>query len=122
MTTGGSLSQEGRDDKLRCRSDKSGDRRRGARPGPGGEDAAARLARAGLAVVAAAAGSPDQPAVLAGAPAGPAGGGVLSMLVLAVHAAVPVQRLREMICAYPAFHRAAGSALDNLAGQDGPYS
>ncbi len=61
--------------------------------------------------------------MLAGAPsAGPAGGGVLSMLVLAVHAAVPVQRLREMICAYPAFHRAAGSALDNLAGQDGPYS
>ena len=47
---------------------------------------------------------------------------VLSMLVLAVHAAVPVRRLREMICAYPAFHRAAGSALDNLAGQDGPYS
>ena len=37
-------------------------------------------------------------------------------------AAVPVQRLREMICACPAFHRAAGSALDNLAGQDGPYS
>ena len=44
------------------------------------------------------------------------------MLVLAVHAAVPVQRLREMICAYPAFHRAVGSALDDLAGQDGPYS
>jgi hypothetical protein len=38
------------------------------------------------------------------------------------HAAVPVWRLREMICADPAFHRAARSALDNLAGQDGPYS
>lgn len=37
-------------------------------------------------------------------------------------AAVPAQRLREMICADPALHRAAGSALDNLAGQDGPYS
>jgi hypothetical protein len=37
-------------------------------------------------------------------------------------AAVPVQGLREMICPYPAFHRAAGSAPDNLAGQDGPYS
>ena len=33
-----------------------------------------------------------------------------------------VQRLREMICAYPAFHRAVGSALDDLAGRDGPYS
>ncbi len=61
--------------------------------------------------------------VLAGATsAGPAGGEVLSMLVLAVHAAVPVQRLREMICAYPAFHLAVESALDDLAGRDGPYS
>ena len=42
------------------------------------------------------------------------------MLVLAVHAAVPVQRLREMIYAYPAFHRAVESALDELVGQDGP--
>jgi pyruvate/2-oxoglutarate dehydrogenase complex dihydrolipoamide dehydrogenase (E3) component len=59
--------------------------------------------------------------VLAGATsAGPAGGEVLSMLVLAVHAAVPVRRLREMIYAYPAFHRAVESALDDLAGQDGP--
>jgi pyruvate/2-oxoglutarate dehydrogenase complex dihydrolipoamide dehydrogenase (E3) component len=61
--------------------------------------------------------------VLAGATsAGPAGGEVLSMLVLAVHAAVPVRRLREMIYAYPAFHRAVESALADLAGQDGPYS
>jgi pyruvate/2-oxoglutarate dehydrogenase complex dihydrolipoamide dehydrogenase (E3) component len=60
--------------------------------------------------------------VLAGATsAGPAGGEVLSMLVLPVHAAVPAQRLRGMICADPAFHRAAGSALDDLAGRDGPY-
>ena len=42
------------------------------------------------------------------------------MLVLAVHAAVPVQRLLEMIYAYPAFHRAVESALDELVGQDGP--
>ena len=33
-----------------------------------------------------------------------------------------VPRLREMIYAYPAFHRAVESALDVLAGQDGPYS
>jgi pyruvate/2-oxoglutarate dehydrogenase complex dihydrolipoamide dehydrogenase (E3) component len=59
--------------------------------------------------------------VLAGATsAGPAGGEVLSMLVLAVHAAVPVRRLREMIYAYPAFHRSVESALGDLAGQDGP--
>jgi pyruvate/2-oxoglutarate dehydrogenase complex dihydrolipoamide dehydrogenase (E3) component len=53
--------------------------------------------------------------VLVGATsAGPWGGEVLSMLVLAVHAAVPVQRLREMIYAFPAFHRAVFDALGEL--------
>jgi len=53
--------------------------------------------------------------VLVGATsAGPAGGEVLSMLTLAVHAAVPVQRLREMIYAYPTFHRAVQEALGQL--------
>ncbi len=53
--------------------------------------------------------------VLVGATsAGPAGGEVLSMLTLAVHAAVPVRRLREMIYAYPAFHRAVEDALRDL--------
>lgn len=53
--------------------------------------------------------------VLAGATsAGPVGGEVLSMLTLAVHARVPVQRLREMIYAYPTFHRAVEDALANL--------
>jgi pyruvate/2-oxoglutarate dehydrogenase complex dihydrolipoamide dehydrogenase (E3) component len=53
--------------------------------------------------------------VLVGATsAGPAGGEVLGMLTLAVHAAVPVQRLREMIYAYPTFHRAVLDALDAL--------
>src|SRR5215469_15400916 len=46
--------------------------------------------------------------------AGPAGGEVLSMLTLAVHAAVPVQRLSEMIYAYPTFHRAVADALSQL--------
>ncbi len=46
--------------------------------------------------------------------AGPTGGEVLSMLTLAVHARVPVQRLREMIYAYPTFHRAVETALANL--------
>jgi pyruvate/2-oxoglutarate dehydrogenase complex dihydrolipoamide dehydrogenase (E3) component len=53
--------------------------------------------------------------VLAGATsAGPWGGEVLGALVVAVHAAVPVQRLREMIYAYPTFHRAIEDALAGL--------
>jgi pyruvate/2-oxoglutarate dehydrogenase complex dihydrolipoamide dehydrogenase (E3) component len=53
--------------------------------------------------------------VLAGATsAGPWGGEVLSALAVAVHAAVPVQRLREMIYAYPTFHRAIEDALAGL--------
>jgi pyruvate/2-oxoglutarate dehydrogenase complex dihydrolipoamide dehydrogenase (E3) component len=53
--------------------------------------------------------------VLVGATsAGPWGGEVLSMLVLAVHAAVPVQRLREMIYAFPTFHLAVSDALSEL--------
>ena len=46
--------------------------------------------------------------------AGPTGGEVLSMLTLAVHARVPVQRLTEMIYAYPTFHRAVEDALSRL--------
>jgi pyruvate/2-oxoglutarate dehydrogenase complex dihydrolipoamide dehydrogenase (E3) component len=53
--------------------------------------------------------------VLAGATsAGPWGGEVLSILTLAVHARVPTQRLREMIYAYPTFHRAVEDALRAL--------
>ena len=53
--------------------------------------------------------------VLAGATsAGPWGGEVLSMLALAVHARVPTGRLREMIYAYPTFHRAVEDALRAL--------
>jgi pyruvate/2-oxoglutarate dehydrogenase complex dihydrolipoamide dehydrogenase (E3) component len=48
--------------------------------------------------------------------AGPWGGEVLSMLTLAVHAAVPTKRLREMIYAYPTFHRAVEEALRDLDG------
>jgi pyruvate/2-oxoglutarate dehydrogenase complex dihydrolipoamide dehydrogenase (E3) component len=54
--------------------------------------------------------------VLVGATsAGPWGGEVLGALAVAVHAAVPVQRLRQMIYAYPTFHRAIEAALDALA-------
>ncbi|HTP17250.1 MAG TPA: NAD(P)/FAD-dependent oxidoreductase, partial [Streptosporangiaceae bacterium] len=47
--------------------------------------------------------------------AGPTGGEVLSMLTLAVHAAVPVRRLDEMIYAYPTFHRAVQEAVRDLS-------
>ena len=46
--------------------------------------------------------------------AGPTGGEVLSMLTLAVHERIPVERLRSMIFAYPTFHRAIEAALDDL--------
>lgn len=53
--------------------------------------------------------------VLVGATsAGPAGGEVLSVLTLAVHARIPVGTLRRMIYAYPTFHRAIEDALDRL--------
>jgi pyruvate/2-oxoglutarate dehydrogenase complex dihydrolipoamide dehydrogenase (E3) component len=43
--------------------------------------------------------------------AGPIGGEVLSALAVAVHAQVPVDTLRHMIYAYPAFHRGIEDAL-----------
>ena len=46
---------------------------------------------------------------------GPAGGEILGHLALAVHAEVPVATLRTMIYAYPTFHRAIESALDDLS-------
>lgn len=53
--------------------------------------------------------------VLVGATsAGPWGGEVLSMLCLAVHAATPVSTLRQMIYAYPTFHRGVEDALRDL--------
>jgi pyruvate/2-oxoglutarate dehydrogenase complex dihydrolipoamide dehydrogenase (E3) component len=53
--------------------------------------------------------------VLAGATsAGPWGGEVLGALAVAVHARVPIRRLREMIYAYPTFHRAIEDALAGL--------
>ncbi|MBB5911916.1 pyruvate/2-oxoglutarate dehydrogenase complex dihydrolipoamide dehydrogenase (E3) component [Nocardia transvalensis] len=46
---------------------------------------------------------------------GPVGGEVLSALAVAVHAEVPTRTLRQMIYAYPTFHRAIESALDDLS-------
>jgi pyruvate/2-oxoglutarate dehydrogenase complex dihydrolipoamide dehydrogenase (E3) component len=45
---------------------------------------------------------------------GPAGGEIMSMLVTAVHAEVPVATLRTMHFAYPTFHRAIETVLDEL--------
>jgi pyruvate/2-oxoglutarate dehydrogenase complex dihydrolipoamide dehydrogenase (E3) component len=54
--------------------------------------------------------------VLVGATSvGPCGGEVLAALTLAVHAEVPIDRLRSMIDAYPTFHRAIGTAVASLA-------
>ncbi|WP_405428403.1 dihydrolipoyl dehydrogenase family protein [Micromonospora sp. NBC_00617] len=57
----------------------------------------------------------DQGVLIGATSVGPAGGEVLSALVVAVHAAVPVSQLRHMIYAYPTFHRAIEDALRNLS-------
>ncbi|NYG56069.1 dihydrolipoyl dehydrogenase family protein [Nocardioides perillae] len=46
---------------------------------------------------------------------GPAGGEVLGLLALAVHAEVPLATLRSMVLAFPTFHRAIGTAVGDLA-------
>ena len=46
---------------------------------------------------------------------GPAGGEILGLLALAVHAAVPVATMRSMIYAYPTFHRAIETAIGDLS-------
>lgn len=55
--------------------------------------------------------------VLVGATSvGPRGGEVLSMRTLAVHARLPVTTLRQMIYAYPTFHRGVLDVLTDLPG------
>ena len=56
-----------------------------------------------------------QRGVLVGASSvGPSGGEVLGLLALAVHAEVPLERLRSMHFAYPTFHRAVDVAVTAL--------
>ncbi|MEH1098566.1 dihydrolipoyl dehydrogenase family protein [Micromonospora sp. CPCC 205561] len=57
----------------------------------------------------------DQGVLIGATSVGPAGGEVLSGLVVAVHAAVPLAQLRHMIYAYPTFHRATEDALRDLS-------
>ncbi|HLI73361.1 MAG TPA: NAD(P)/FAD-dependent oxidoreductase [Acidimicrobiales bacterium] len=52
--------------------------------------------------------------------AGPTGGEVLSMLTLAVHAGITTDQLRQMIYAYPTFHRTVEAALGELCVVDSP--
>jgi len=53
--------------------------------------------------------------VLVGATSvGPVGGEVLGALAVAVHTAAPTDALREMIYAYPTFHRAIEDALSHI--------
>jgi pyruvate/2-oxoglutarate dehydrogenase complex dihydrolipoamide dehydrogenase (E3) component len=56
----------------------------------------------------------DRGVLVGGTVAGPAGGEILSMLATAVHAEVPIATLRTMHFAYPTFHRAVETVLDEL--------
>src|SRR5215207_4182361 len=58
----------------------------------------------------------DRDVLVGATSAGPMGGEVLSALVVAVQARVPVDTLRHMIYAYPTFHRGIEDALRELAG------
>jgi pyruvate/2-oxoglutarate dehydrogenase complex dihydrolipoamide dehydrogenase (E3) component len=57
----------------------------------------------------------DRDLLVGATAAGPAGGEVLGMLALAVHARVPVSAVRSMIFAYPTFHRGVLDALAALS-------
>jgi pyruvate/2-oxoglutarate dehydrogenase complex dihydrolipoamide dehydrogenase (E3) component len=57
----------------------------------------------------------DRDVLVGATSAGPTGGEVLSGLAVAVHGEVPIARLRQMIYAYPTFHRGIEDALRDLA-------
>ncbi|MBF9128458.1 NAD(P)/FAD-dependent oxidoreductase [Plantactinospora sp. S1510] len=59
-------------------------------------------------------GDADRGVLVGATSAGPVGGEVLSALVVAVHAEVPVTTLTGMIYAYPTFHRAIETAVRGL--------
>lgn len=56
----------------------------------------------------------ERQVVVGATTAGPHGGEMIAMLALAVHAEVPVARLRSMIYAYPTFWRGIEDALNQL--------
>jgi hypothetical protein len=51
----------------------------------------------------------------------PAGGEIMSMLELAVHAEVPIATLLHQHFAYPTYHRAYETVLKDLAEQLGGH-
>ena len=57
----------------------------------------------------------DSGVLIGATSAGPAGGEVLGLLTLAVHARVPVAQMQSMIYAYPTFHRGVEDALRALS-------
>lgn len=57
----------------------------------------------------------DREVVVGATVVGPAGGEIISMLVTAVQAEVPLSTLRQMHFAYPTYHRAIQTVLDELA-------
>ncbi|MEU7043347.1 NAD(P)/FAD-dependent oxidoreductase [Streptomyces varsoviensis] len=64
----------------------------------------------------------DRGVLVGAASAGPMGGEVLYGLAVAVHAEVPVDRLRHMIYAYPTFHRGVEDALADLRSNESDQS
>jgi pyruvate/2-oxoglutarate dehydrogenase complex dihydrolipoamide dehydrogenase (E3) component len=56
----------------------------------------------------------DRGVLVGGTAVGPAGGEILGLITTAIHAEVPVERLRSMHFAYPTFHRAVQTALEDL--------
>jgi pyruvate/2-oxoglutarate dehydrogenase complex dihydrolipoamide dehydrogenase (E3) component len=57
----------------------------------------------------------DRGVLVGGTAMSPAGGEILGLLTLAVHAQVPTEQLRHMIYAYPTFHRGIEDALRDLS-------
>ena len=76
---------------------------RGWLHGPGGAGVIKLVADAGRGVL------------VGGTTVGPSGGEMLGWVAVAVHGEVPIETLRGMHFAYPTFHRAIESALDDLS-------
>ncbi len=56
----------------------------------------------------------DRGVLVGGTTVGPSGGEMIGLIATAVHAAVPVAKLRTMHYAYPTFHRAIENAINDL--------
>jgi pyruvate/2-oxoglutarate dehydrogenase complex dihydrolipoamide dehydrogenase (E3) component len=61
----------------------------------------------------------DREVLVGGVVVGPAGGEIMSMLELAVHAEVPIETLLHQHFAYPTYHRAYEAVLKDLGARLG---